>query len=355
MATLIMLVLNFVLIAIAIYFLAMLDVFFTTMKEPTIKAVVDIGGKWVRFIVTVPGYHHNDSTRKLVKDEDDLTGARKLHGFTELTGLHWVGIWPFRRILRIKITKQKLRRNRDEIPQIEKKILTIPATVDHLRWVIKRPVVVLNVDFVDGTVVNMLYEGLFEVVDPYRIMFELDDFFGYLAGQFSGCTQAYHKSRTYDEFREQREMDISLMNEISVSGVPNQFYFPEVVGLKARTMNLIDFDLSPADKAMKDSLQQVRIAERAGDARVAAAERDKRARVLTGEGEASYIRATGSAQGERLEKLVSSLMAIQGMSRAEALSLVETQVRNENLAQLKGTLVEGGARRVGVNISEEKR
>lgn len=323
---LISLLLFAILYPIIVYIGAKYNLFqFTFVEEGTIKTVV-AGSKFVRFIPNIKGYHYNPTNCKIEP------GDGPKNWFTELTGLYVTSwIYPLRSIFTFDIPAMKLREDRSAIVKIEDKVRRYSKIVDNLRWKIDRPFVLIDVDLIDGTRVNLLGRGIYTVWDPYRLLFELQaDFFNPLDTLIAGYAVKKLKTISIDQFRS----DASA--QLEPAELTGSYDIKSVIGLESKSLVVEEWSISSEDPEMQAALQAEKIAEKKASATRITAEAEKYKRRTQKEGDAEGDQAILKVYAEaKLTPEVAKIFA------------------NREIKELRGTLVEAGSRNVGVMVTPQ--
>ena len=146
------------------YALSTFDVFWTRLESGSIK-FIKRGDSLHEIIYNTPGFEliEGENGKEFVK----TTKKQSKPWF----GLYWIGLPPFARIHKFKITKET------ENPEGEKPADWIlgkekgEVEVDNLRFIFPRPYLLRDVELKDRVPVNVLAVAKFQVVRPYVPVF----------------------------------------------------------------------------------------------------------------------------------------------------------------------------------------
>jgi regulator of protease activity HflC (stomatin/prohibitin superfamily) len=267
-----------------------------------------------------------------------------------------VGIPPFRKVYSFDIIKERIKADTSAIKKMEQMIENDgKVTVDELYWRIPRPFLLREVDFKGGYLVDILMYGIFRVLDPQKLLFELDgDFFQPLAATVKKAVLEEFGDMKWDEFLATQDFDVDKLN----SSLEN------LLGLQCEVLGREDFAISESAEAMQNAIQAEEIARQTAkakrasaegdrDAKIIQAEGEKKSRILQGEGDAGAIQVVAVAKAKRYEELI-NLFSSAGMDMAEATVKATEQIslefRADAIGKIQGTFVEGGAG-AGININ----
>ncbi len=320
--------------AVLAYVGAPYNMWFTYVRDGTIKTVV-AGKKYKRFIVNVKGHYFNEATRKI---EKTTSGEDKAPWFTEQTGLYFVSwIWPIRHIYTFDILKVRLKTDRDKIKKIEEKIDIDEETtrVDELLWKIDRPFLMMDVDLSDGTRVNILGRGIYTVWDPYQLLFGLSGkFFDNLDSLVEAYIISKYKIIDLDALR-------TKATELKPSELTTgQYDLMTTVGLIAENLVIEEFSISDEDPEIQKAVQLQKLeTERAKQTNIKARAEQKRL-VTEAKGQAIAKRLVGLAESAR------DLAIIEAYKEAKMdPSDIADIFKKEHIKELKGTYFEAGGKR----------
>jgi hypothetical protein len=298
---------------------------FTTIREGTGKEIA-INGNFVDFIPNRKGVFYNRETHKIEpaqnrEDEESL--------LTKHTGLYFIGWNPLRKVREFDVLTTKLQEDLDHIENIKDMVKTGEIrTVDHLRMVIERSTLMLDVDLKDRTRLYVLVQGIYDVYDPYRILEELNgNFYSPLQGVVRAAILAKYGI-----------LQLPDLGTVTMTLEPQDLIdqgVKEIAGLVPASVKLMDWSLSEKDLELQNAAQQKRIQEEKAAGREA-----------EGKGEAAYQLAVGAAKATN-EKLLDEAKVAGDILYLERLSTAKLSPQTAEILafqQISGlrTLVKGG-------------
>lgn len=253
----------------------------TFVEEGTMKFVVK-GDSLDRVLLNVSGYSYDEMTKTIENVPTQKT-------WLEDHGIYWVSwLYPLKRVHTFEVIKDRLKMSKptepkdiDELVEHEGAVL-----VDNLRFQFTRPFVIREVDFADGTRVDFLIFGVFQVVNPYQAVFIQSGkkMFNILASSVQALLVDYAKDKGFEEFRKTVKgkdffEELKKINEGEDSII-------SIAGIKAISGRIEEYNISPKDQAIQDAIQKKDINTRLAEARVAEADGIARSkeRIATAEG-----------------------------------------------------------------------
>jgi hypothetical protein len=333
--------------------LAPQDMFFTKVETGDMKYVV-AGDSWIRTIVNIPTMRLNeDEPQKL----EPLGGSKTEQTWLERKfGLYWVGIYPFRKIHKFSIVKErenpemKQGMNPAEWIQREKKATQVTS----LRWKFPRPVMVPDVEFDGNLRATLLVLCKFEVVSPtVPIFIQKANFFDLLSSYVRSAVIEYCQTKTYDKFRKSDKKDGGEMSTAIINDI-NRIIVDEI-GVCLKGVSVSNYEAS--DKETQAILEAGEKARLQGEANVKAAELQKKVAITNAQGqaEADQIRAVA-----RITDVIETVQRLsdRGVNPDVAAQVAGSVGRAERFTREGSkitTLVDGGTGNVSIPLPGEKK
>lgn len=275
---------------LVVYTLALFDIFFTFCPEGQIKVIVK-GKSYHDFIHSVSGW--KKSGRKLVPLEEN--GLEDSRGFF---GLYWVGIWPIYRVYWYKF---------------EWETIVGGLIVKRSRWVntiifrFEYPLEFKGLETSDNFKMTVVMQVLTEAFCPELALFKARNWLNVVKASIESKVRDFIGQYSFEQIRgseseieiAERKLDfVKQIIELSTkSREDTNPSLEDMVGVRIRSANFQRID--PEDGRVIEALELVGIAERQGNARIKAAEKDvevadknAEARRKEADGEEYFIRHT---------------------------------------------------------------
>lgn len=367
----------------AIWLLNQKRIWFVTLKQNRIK-LISVNGRYRDYIHNTPGFVKNTDTGELVEDNDKLPMSQReepLSGwkkwvFDEL-GLYFIGFSPFKKVMTFDVTLERLATDAATKGKLAEKFVHAGVrTEDELRHMFLRPFLIMNAETKMQFSINMLFEGKFYVRDPRKFVIDLDfKPFPVLQATFNDHVTGIISGMTWDRIRQDSaeslffpaaqskedpkssegvNKDKRTLNEklLIALGVECTGLFKEDPEVSERDLAIYEALKENEKKALLGKANQTEATYRK-QVTILDAEAKKEARELEGQGEGSYITTVAEAKATGFESLIGAYRKA-GLPAQAVSDRVNTEIKYDNLKNLR-TLVDGNGRsRVGININDEQ-
>jgi hypothetical protein len=326
---LLIIVLSLVFLALALYQLALWDVFFGTCPEGQIK-VITVGESYHDFFHSVTGYKKvGGKLESLGNGEKDRRGwmQRRL-------GIYWIGLWPIYKVPYYQFDWPTI--TRGEVEQIERKSKKVNTIIFRFEY----PLEFKGMETSDNFKVTVVIQVLVEVFCPELARFKARNWLNVLKAAIESKVRDFVGTKTFEEIRGLKtemttEKDNFVKDILDLNKREEDDANPgmeDIIGVRIVTANFQRVDAEESDAV--EALKKVATAQREGQAEVVKAEKKAEARRKEADGEKYFIENT--------------LMRIAENERASAIEEVRS------IPRTLITLVQKGAVNVSIGGGKEE-
>ncbi len=300
--------LSLLIIGVAVYVLASLDMFFTFVPEGEIKFIMKGEGLAEDGVLcNVQGWKYDKGSRKIEQgnNEESRKGFKWwLHSWT---GIYGPFLFPFKSVHEYKFTW-------DQWEQVagsaDLKIVRRSESVDSMYFEFTYPVKVEGVELKGNMTISVVGNVTVRAVDPYRAIFQLKgSWYLPLLAAIDGGISDYCREKDFDEFQKAPKSGPDSDITKAVLGINKDSVLPVLVdtlagrgvittaGVEVVNYDFASFEFSGEAKDVREATQALSIATAKGLATVATAKAKAESITLEGNAEASVIAKQVNAGG----------------------------------------------------------
>ena len=221
------------------------DHWFTLVGQDCTKAIVDAGGKLVRFV-------HNRKGERLDENYDFVPGEEYLPWYDRICaifGMRWVGAPRFRKVYKYNLERKRV--VNETTVEIEDRKEEVADIYKMAQYTFEVPGIELQGNYTAKFITRITVKN----TNPYKYLWgqlPSGQFIHFMSGKVSAAHKDYGGTRSFDKIREEAMESKESVFAKAILSINETL--PQFTGLKAEEVELLLFDPDGASKEQKEAL-----------------------------------------------------------------------------------------------------